>query len=106
MGPWWPEKVHTIFSADVLALRLQEMTMPCSVPTMNLVGCRGGNRSGRSQEVSTLSLAGVASSLPQGRRQCCRASCLNSAQAMPLRENCPHSSQPQKTHSSFRELVQ
>lgn len=38
MGPWWPEKVHTIFSADVLALRLQEMTMPCSVPTMNLVG--------------------------------------------------------------------
>lgn len=43
MGPWWPEKVHTIFSADVLALRLQEMTMPCSVPTMNLVGCGGGD---------------------------------------------------------------
>lgn len=41
MGPWWPEKVQTIFSADVLALRLQEITMPCSVPTMNLVGCGG-----------------------------------------------------------------
>jgi hypothetical protein len=24
-----------------LALRLQEMTIPCSVPTMNLVGCGG-----------------------------------------------------------------
>ena len=37
-GPWWPEYVTPTRSAGVLALRLQLMTVPCSVPTMNLVG--------------------------------------------------------------------
>ena len=37
-GPWCPGKTATIFSPGDFALRLQEMTVPCSVPTMNLVG--------------------------------------------------------------------
>lgn len=39
-GPKCPSYMQTIFSAGVLAFLFPETITPCSVPTMNLVGCR------------------------------------------------------------------
>jgi len=38
-GPRWPGYMATIFSAGVLAFLLHAITVPCSEPTMNFVGC-------------------------------------------------------------------
>ena len=52
-GPWWPEKLLPTLSAGFLALRLQVSTMPCSVPTINLVGPAWGSYSRHTPPSST-----------------------------------------------------